>query len=60
MAAKVSPNIIPGEVHTMIFRRPMMSMYFRATRVKTKLVPATMSPTAVGLLNPIDLKRLAL
>ena len=60
MAARVRPNIMPGEVQTMIFLRPMMSIYLSATSVKTKLVPATISPTAVGLLNPIDLKRLAL
>ena len=46
--AKTRPTTIPGAEKIMIFRRPMMSMYFSAKRVKTKLVPETIKPTAVG------------
>ena len=57
--ARTRPTIIPGADQIMIFRLPMISMYLRATRVKMKLVPETMRPTAVGWLNPISLKRVA-
>ena len=57
--ARTNPNIIPGAVHTMILRLPIMSMYFKAKSVKRKFVPAIISPTAVGWLNPMDLKRVA-
>lgn len=59
MLARVSPNIMPGAEMIMIFLRPMISMYLRAKRVKMKLVPETMRPTAVGLSKPISLKRVA-
>lgn len=58
--AKTSPTTIPGAEKIMIFRRPMMSMYLSAKSVKRKLVPETMRPTAVGLLNPISWKIVAL
>lgn len=58
--AKVSPMTIPGEETIMIFRRPMMSMYLSANNVNRKFVPETMRPTAVGSLNPISLKIVAL
>jgi len=59
MLANVNPNIIPGADITMIFRRPTISIYFNATSVNIKLVPETISPTAVGWLNPISLKSVA-
>lgn len=59
MLAKVSPNTIPGALHTIIRLLPIVSIHLRATRVKMKFVPETMSPTAVGLLNPICLKSVA-
>jgi len=56
MLARVKPKIMPGAENTMIFRRPTISIYFNATSVKMKFVPLTMSPTAVGWLNPISWK----
>ena len=50
---------MPGAVQIIIFRRPMMSMYFRAKRVKRKFVPEIIRPTAVGWSKPISLKRVA-
>ena len=58
--ANTKPNTIPGAEKIMIFLRPMISIYLSANKVKIKLVPETMSPTAVGLSNPISLKRVAL
>lgn len=46
--ASVKPNIMPGEDHIIILRLPTISIYFKATRVKMKLVPAIIRPTAVG------------
>ena len=57
--ASVSPMIMPGEEMSMILRLPIMSMYLSANKVKRKLVPDTMRPTAVGWLNPICLKSVA-
>ena len=58
-AASTRPKIMHGTVQSKIFRRPMVSMYFRATRLKRKFVPETMRLTAVGWSNPISLKRVA-
>ena len=44
---------------SMMRRRPTMSMYLRATRVKMKFVPETMRPTAVGWSKPIWAKSVA-
>ena len=60
MLARVSPTTMPGADQIMIFRRPIMSMYFRANSVKTKLVTETIRPTAVGWLKPIILNSVAL
>ena len=59
MAATTRPTIIPGAEKTMIFRRPMMSMYFSAKSVKTKFVPETIKLTAMESLKPISSKRVA-
>ena len=58
--ASTSPITIPGAEKIMIFRLPMISMYLSAKSVKMKFVPETMRPTAVGLLNPISWKMVAL
>lgn len=58
--ARTRPITMPGAEKTMIFRRPMISMYFKANKVKRKLVPETMRPTAVGWLKPISLNNVAL
>lgn len=50
---------MPGEEMIMILRLPMISMYFSANNVKTKLVPEMIKPTAIGLLNPISLNSVA-
>ena len=53
------PKTMPGAEMSMMRRRPTMSMYLRATRVKTKFVPETMRPTAVGWSKPIWAKSVA-
>ena len=59
MEASVSPKTMPGADQIMILRRPMMSMYLSAKRVKMKLVPETIRPTAMGLSKPISLNSVA-
>lgn len=51
--------IMPGADQIIILRLPMISMYFKAMRVKRKFVPETIKPTAVGWLNPISANNVA-
>lgn len=48
MLAKVRPKTIPGALQIMILLRPILSIHFKATSVKMKLVPEIIRPTAVG------------
>ena len=59
MEASVRPKTMPGAERSMMRRRPTMSMYLSATRVKTNFVPETMRPTAVGWSKPIWAKSVA-
>ena len=50
---------MPGMAHNKMRRRPILSMMHNATRVKTKLVAATMMETAVAFLKPMVSKIVA-